>query len=296
VSELHPQARRLLAAVAAGGGLPESVEAARRQALADLPLAGDPVAVAEVADADARGVPVRVYRPAGAPALAIVFLHGGGWVTGCRALADPQCRALAAACDAVVVSVEYRLAPEHPYPAGLEDCLAVVGWASELGLARVAVAGDSAGGNLATATCLLARDRGGPAIAAQVLIYPVTDRLAATASWDRYGEGFWLDRAEMEWYWAHYLRRPSDADDRYVSVLRCPDLAGLPPALVYTAGCDPLRDEGEAYAARLVCAGVPTYARRFEGHVHGFFSCAGVLDAAAELVADVARWLPAAAQ
>jgi acetyl esterase len=305
VSELHPQARQLLAAVATRAAAPITeldVETARRQALADLPLAGESVAVDDVEDVQVDALRLRIYRPPPRPRTALVFLHGGGWVTGGLDLADPQCRALASACRAVVVSVDYRLAPEHPYPAGLEDAWRAVRWtldhAAELGVDadRVAIGGDSAGGNLAAAACLLARDHGTPRIAAQVLIYPVTDRACATPSWRRYGNGFWLDRAEMEWYWARYLRHPDDAAAPYVSVLRCADLTGLPPALVYTAGCDPLRDEGEAYAARLVAAGVPTYARRFPGQLHGFFSCAAVVDAAAELAADVGAWLPAAAQ
>lgn len=303
MTELHPQARALLEAVAARDEPPIEglgVEEARRRALADLALAGKPVPVARVRDVDADDVPLRTYTPPGSPPFpGIAFIHGGGWVTGSRDLADPQCRALARACQAVVLSIEYRLAPEHPYPAGLRDCHSAMTWAvahaDELGLepSRLVVAGDSAGGNLATASCLLARDSGGPSIAGQLLIYPVVDRSADTRSWEAFGRDHWLTRSEMEWYWEQYLHRASDAQEPHVSVLRCADLTGLPPALVYTAGCDPLRDEGEAYASRLVAAGVPTYGRRFTGQLHGFFSCASVVDAASELVRDASIWLTA---
>jgi acetyl esterase len=292
---LHPQAAALLRRVEAQDARPVAeltVDEARRQAFDELQFAPPPVEMAAVESLEVEGVPVRLYTPLGAGTdVRIVFLHGGGWVVGDLELADASCRALADATGALVASVEYRLAPEHPFPAGLEDCYAVT-----CSLARdgaVVVAGDSAGGNLAAAACLLARDRGGPAIAGQLLIYPATDYKARTPSALQFAEGHWLTLAEMDWYWDRYGDPEQLARSPYASLLRAPNLAALPPAMVCTAGCDLLRDEAEAFAARLLTAGVPTYARRFPGQLHGFFSCGDVIDAAQHLVHDAAVWLRA---
>jgi acetyl esterase len=292
---LHPQAAALLRRVQAQDTRPVAgltVEEARRQALDELRYAPAPAEMTAVEALDIAGVPVRLYTPIGErTGLRIVFFHGGGWVVGGLELADAACRALADATSSLVASVAYRLAPEHPFPAGLEDCYAVT-----CGLARdapVVVAGDSAGGNLAAAVCLLARDRGGPALAGQLLIYPATEYKARTPSALEFAEGHWLTLAEMDWYWDHYGDARQLARSPYASVLRAPSLADLPPAMMCTAGCDLLRDEAEAFAARLVTAGVPTYARRFPGQLHGFLSCGGVIDAAQHLVHDAAAWLRA---
>ncbi len=228
-------------------------------------------------------VPVRVFTPgkgASAKLPVLIYLHGGGWVMGGHTDPDIQstCAFLADAAGCVVVSVGYRLAPESRFPAPVEDSYSVLKWlsegASELGVdsGRIAVAGDSAGGNIAAALCLMARDRGGPRIVAQVLVYPVTDDSFETESYRACGEGYELATEEMQWFWGKYLARPEDGGHPYASILRAPDLTRLPPALVLTAEFDPLRDEGEAYAARLLEAGVPARLVRYDGAIHGFFT------------------------
>jgi len=251
--------------------------------------------VASVEDLEVPGpagnVPVRVYRPDGAsePAPVVVYFHGGGWVLGSIATHDGSCRALANRTGAVVASVGYRLAPEHPYPAALDDCFAATCWvaahADDLGVdpGRLAVAGDSAGGNLAAAVCLAARDRGGPTIAFQTLVYPVTDlepdrwpSMAANA------DGPLLTRAAMDWFIGHYAGDPPPLDDALAAPIRAADLSGLPPAHVSTAGHDPLQDEGAAYAEALAAAGVPVAHDDFPTLIHGFVGFADVVPAAGE--------------
>ena len=251
--------------------------------------------VASVEDLEVPGpagnVPVRVYRPDGTtePAPVVVYFHGGGWVLGSIATHDGSCRALANRTGAVVASVGYRLAPEHPYPAALDDCFAVTCWvaahADDLGVdpGRLAVAGDSAGGNLAAAVCLAARDRGGPTIAFQTLVYPVTDlepdrwpSMAANA------DGPLLTRAAMDWFIGHYAGDPPPLDDALAAPIRAADLSGLPPAHVSTAGHDPLQDEGAAYAEALAAAGVPVAHDDFPTLIHGFVGFADVVPAAGE--------------
>jgi acetyl esterase len=243
-------------------------------------------------------LPVRVYTPEGEPPFPIVvFFHGGGWVVGTLDTYDPLCRALAAAVPAVVVSADYRLAPEHRWPAAVEDAYAATLWASRnaavLGGAqhRLAVAGDSAGGNLAAVVALGARDRGGPQVAFQLLVYPVLDAAADTASYREHAEGFYLTAAGMRWYWDHYLG-PADGAAPDASPLRAAFLGGLPPALVIGAEHDILRDEGEAYVARLRDAGVAATASRYPGVVHGFFrwrAVTPVADAALQEAASALR-------
>jgi acetyl esterase len=258
--------------------------------------------VARVRDRGIEGpgghVPVRIYEPAGAgtgPQPAVVYFHGGGWVIGSIDSHDPLCRALANAAGAVVVSVDYRLAPEHTFPAAAEDAYAATAWVAEragdLGVdpGRIAVAGDSAGGNLAAVACLLARDRDGPAIAYQVPIYPVTDH---TLAYDSYPENEeWGPTSEaMGWFWDHYLAHEVDAYNPYASPLWARSLSDLPPATVVTAGFDTLRDEGIDYADRLEGAGVDTTLRHYEGMTHGFMNIIAEPDLprAREAVADVA--------
>jgi acetyl esterase len=235
-------------------------------------------------------IPVRVYRPAGAATAAaaddrlpgvLVYFHGGGWSIGSIDTHDPVCRALANGSGAVVVSVEYRLAPEHPFPAGYDDALAAVRWVAangdELGVdaGRLAVGGDSAGGNLAAVAAQQLRD-GGPAIAFQLLVYPAVDMTLSYPSIDENGEGKMLTKETMLWFRANYIGPPGTADERdpRVSPLHAPAeaLAGLPPALVITAEYDPLRDEGDAYAEALRAAGVDVTHTSVDGVIHGFFS------------------------
>ena len=277
-----------------------------RQFLAEhpMPRPEEPTPVGSVTDRTIPGpageIPVRVYRPegGGTPPI-VVYFHGGGWTIGNLDSHDENCRAMTANAGVVTVSVDYRLAPEHRYPAAADDAYAAAGWAAEhaadLGgdASRLVVAGDSAGGNLAAVTALRARDSGGPAITHQVLIYPVTDVGQDTESYHENATGFFLSAAHMRWYWGCYLGR-RDGTGPYASPLRAINLGGLPPATVLTADCDPLRDEGNAYAERLRAAGVPVTARCYAGMFHGFYGMAGLLDgatAAQQEVADVLRGL-----
>jgi len=239
-------------------------------------------------------IPLRVYRPVGVPdatALpAYVYFHGGGWVIGDLDTHDVICRQLTAASGASVVSVDYRMAPEHKFPTAVDDAWAATRWivahAGELGLdaSRLAVGGDSAGGNLAAVVALMARDAGGPAIRLQVLIYPVTDVMRETRTYADFADGYMLTRDSMRWFIAHYLRSKDDASDWRVSPLRATSLAGLPPALIITAGFDPLRDEGEQYANRLRDAGVMVDYACYGGMVHGFLGMGKLLDTAMRAV------------
>jgi acetyl esterase len=246
----------------------------------------------------AGGIPVRVYRPSEESDLPVlVYLHGGGWAICSIETHDVTCRELANGAGCVVVSVEYRLAPEHRFPAAVEDCYAALGWvaghAASLGgdPARLAVGGDSAGGNLAAVVALLARERGGPRLCHQLLVYPITDHAFDTTSYRENAEGPLLTRETMRGFWGLYLAREEDGRNPLASPLRAPDLAGLPSAHVITAEYDPLRDEGEAYAKRLAAAGVPVVQRRYDGMIHGFFGFTAQIDRAGEAVADAAREL-----
>jgi acetyl esterase len=234
-------------------------------------------------------VVVRRYQPTPhAPRARIVYLHGGGWVFGTLDAFDPVCRQLAVAADAEVVSIDYRLAPEHPFPGPLNDAYAAL---SAIAAADptmpLAVMGDSAGGNLAAACALRAR-KGGPRIDLQVLLYPITDHDFERPSYRAYGDGgFLLSRTDMKWYWRHYAAEPSQRSDPLASPLRAADLAGLPPAMIIVAGCDPLLDEGLAYAQALEAAGVAVNLQVFADMTHGFFTMVGLLgpaDAASRAV------------
>jgi acetyl esterase len=253
-------------------------EQARRGTVA---TSGRLLPMASVEDLELPGpggpIPMRFYTPVGAkePMPLLVYYHGGGWVIGDLDTHDRVCRFLAANAGVLVLSVGYRLAPEHPFPAAVEDAAAAFAWASEqaVGLGadarRIAVGGDSAGGNLAAVVSVLARDAGGPDPAMQLLIYPITDADENRPSRQLFAEGFLLTKADMDWFEAHYLPHGEGEDPR-VSVLRTDDLSGLPPAYVATAGFDPLRDEGEAYAARLREAGGRVALRRHAGLTHTF--------------------------
>jgi acetyl esterase len=248
-------------------------------------------------------LPVRVYVPYGAPETArptLVWLHGGGFVIGDLDTAECAATALAAASGAMVVSVDYRLAPEHRFPAAAEDCYAALRWvaaAESLGVdpGRLAIGGDSAGGNLAAATALMARDRGGPSLVLQVLVVPCLDARMESPSVAANGTGLFLQASTMRWFWDCYLGRDADGDNPYAAPARAGDLRGLPPALVITAEYDPLRDEGEAYAAALSAAGVACESRRFAGQVHTFFARPNVFGPeGAEAVATAGAALRAA--
>jgi acetyl esterase len=225
-------------------------------------------------------IPARLYVPGGlapgAPMPLTIFFHGGGWVIGDLDTHDGVCRFLAGAAGTAVLAIDYRLAPEHPFPAAVEDAWSAFAWvvanAAELGIdpARVGVAGDSAGANLSAVVCLLARAGGGAMPAMQLLIYPPTDAAADLPSRRLFEEGFLLTKADMDTFQAHYLPPGTDAADPRASILLAPDLTGLPPAYVATAGFDPLRDEAEAYALRMREAGVQVALRRHPGLIHSF--------------------------
>jgi acetyl esterase len=275
-------------------GTPAQARAGFRFMTVDL---RDPAKLAQVGAIEDRIVPgadgdiaARVYRPATeGPHPTIVFLHGGGFVIGDLDTHDDHARLLCRDVDAVVFSVDYRLAPETPFPGGFQDCLAATLWAvehaAELGgdAGRVAVAGDSAGGNLSAAVSLAARDQG-VRLAAQLLLYPSVDFVEGDDYPSRVDNavGYFLTAEDMAWFRSHYMQDPTRNSDPYASVLRAPDLTGLPPAIVATAEYDPLRDEGEAYAAALEKAGVPVTLHRFDGLIHGFFGLPHVSPACAE--------------
>ena len=290
---LHPQVRAFLDEInATPGPAPAdmTVEMVRAGATALQTPPDEPVgAVLDFEMPGGAGQPLRAraYTPrdAGAgPLPLLLFLHGGGWVTGDLDSHDAVSRALANASGCKVVAIAYRLAPEHKFPAALLDAYAALRWlaehAAELGVdpRRIAISGDSAGGNLAAAVSLMARDRGGPALAFQVLVYPVAQHAFDSPSYLEYADGHLLTREGMRWYWNHYLPDTAAGLDPLASPLLAPDLRGLPPALVITAECDPLCDESEAYAKRLAQAGVAVEYKRYDGMIHAFFSLGHVLD------------------
>jgi acetyl esterase len=281
-----------------------SVREARAELDGVLPLLGGrPAPVGEIVDRTIAGpagrMRIRLYRPAGTVARllpAILYFHGGGWVIGSLEGYDLVCRYLSARSGCAVIAVDYRLAPEHKFPAAVDDAVAAFRWlaaeATTIGIdpARIVVAGDSAGATLATVISRLLRGEPRPPCL-QWLIYPATDLSCSSASYTSCGEGFLLTRADMEWARGHYLNDPGEIDDPRASPLKAPDLEDLPPALVYTAGFDPLRDEGQAYAARLSAAGVKTIHREFDSLIHGFAGMRGVLQAAARAMDDMVAGL-----
>ncbi|WP_433227984.1 alpha/beta hydrolase [Micromonospora sp. CA-248260] len=324
---LDPQVVAYRAARAAAGTPPLYTQTLAEARAADLAAiragGGDVEPVHEVRDTTVPGpagdLRVRVHRPAGdGPLPTLVYFFGGGWTLGSVETADGICRRLANATPCQVVTVGYRLAPEHPFPAAVLDCHAATRWlaehAADLGVdpERLVVGGDSAGGNLAAAVTLLARAEGGPRLAGQLLVYPNTDQRAdrprpgrgtdpatavdpATAADPRAAadeqDPLLFNRHSVDWYRGHYLADPADAADPLASPLLADDLSGLPPALVVTAEHDPLCDEGERYAQRLREAGVPVRATRYSGMIHGFFAMPGVFDAGRRAQDEAAAFL-----
>ena len=254
-----------------------------------------------VARPDGTSLFVRIYTPRGqGPFGACLYFHGGGWVLNSVDTHDDLVRRLAVAADCIFVSVEYRLAPEHKYPAAVEDAYTalvdVCDNAASMNIdpARIAVSGDSAGGNLAAAVCLMTKDRGGPPIAFQALIYPITDCDFDRPSYLRNHDGYFLTRREMQWFWNHYVSTVEQMREPYASPLLAPSLSGLPPALILTAEYDPLCDEGEAYAAALERAGVPVTLRRYDGMIHSFVRRVDQFDAAHAAIQEIGRHVHAA--
>ena len=304
---MHPQARAFLDGPVRAQRFPPSEELQDPERLhgylnsirGHVELPESPIPVSQVDQETAFTVPVRVYH-GDAPSAVIVYMHGGGWVAGDLNTHDAVCRYLARHTPAVVVNVDYRLAPETPYPGPLDDTFSALCWSAERAAdwgvtsGRLVVAGSSSGGNLAAAAALHARDTGWPALAGQILIYPVTDHVTDTESYRLFGDGdYYLSAVQMDWYWQQYVPDPACRTDPYASPLRAGDLTGLPPAFVLTAEFDPLRDDGELYAARLQKAGVPVELVRYPGQIHGFVALVGVFDDAEKALAMIARAVPA---
>ncbi len=296
--QLDPQARAVLERIARANlpPYPELGPAGARELYRETRgrLGAAPPEVAHVADLRVPGpagaLPIRLYRPLGARAEdrhpALVYFHGGGWTFGDLDTHDVVCRELANLARCAVASVDYRLAPEHKFPAAVEDAIAATRWIAQQAEAlaldprRIAVGGDSAGGNLAAVVALASRDAGAPRLAMQVLIYPATDMAADAPSHAEFAEGYVLTREAILWSRENYLGSSDDVADWRASPLRAPDHSGLAPAYIVTCGFDPLRDEGRAYAERLRAAGVPVTYECFEGMVHGFVTMGGVIAAA----------------
>ncbi len=307
---INPDAGKVVELIKASGRPPYPtvghIEARRLYTASRAILQHDPAPVAETRDLTAEGpagpIPLRLYRGTGTEAgkalPTVIYYHGGGWVLGDIASHDGVCRDIANAAKCAVISVDYRLAPEHKFPAAADDSIAAADWivrnAARLGVdtSRLAVAGDSAGGNLSAVVALHMRDNGGPKLKLQALIYPSADMTTVYPSYETHAEQLPLTRVTMDWFIDLYLnKRDVDANDWRASPLRAKSLAGVAPAFVITAGLDPLRDEGEAFAARLKESGVPVTTKRFEGQIHGFISMGKIIQDAHVAVQDVAAEL-----
>ncbi len=283
LNEMSPEeAREALAATVESGGEPEPVGSVTNRSIPG-PL-GD--------------IPIRGYTPEGTgPFPALVYFHGGGWVAGDLEMVESTCTRLTNRARAMVVSVDYRLAPEHKFPAPATDCHAATQWvsdhAAELDVdpQRIAVGGDSAGGNLAAAVAVMARDNGTPEVAFQILFYPVTNMDYETRSYRENGAGYFLTTDMMRWFWGHYLESEDVGRDMRASPLLVQDASGLPSAFVGTAEFDPLRDEGEAYAELLREAGSDVTLKRYDGQIHGFVTRCGIMDAGKRAIEDAAAQL-----
>lgn len=303
---LHPQAAAFLEQLARQktpslDTLP--VDLTRRALVLGSAACPNPPSLARVENlqiprSDGTELPIRVYVPQGTEPFGVcLYFHGGGWVLNSIDTHDDLVRRLCAASGCVFVNVEYRLAPEDPYPAAIEDAYTALKWihdhATEIACDanRIAVSGDSAGGNLAAVVCLMSRDRGGPQISFQALIYPITDCDFERPSYHANGEGYFLTRREMLWFWNHYVSSPEQMREPYASPLLAGSLRNLPPAFILTAEYDPLRDEGEAYANALRAAGIDVTLHRYEGMIHAFMKRVQQFDAAFAAIEEVAEML-----
>jgi acetyl esterase len=304
---LDPQVKAILEEDAARG-LPPYIElepvAARRQMLDLSPPVEPQLAADRIEERLIPGpqsdIPLRLHYPHSDPPYALlVYYHGGGWVIGDLDTHDALCQALAKTSQCLVVAVDYRLAPEHPYPAAIEDAYAATCWAADNAVSlhadpkRLAVIGDSAGGALATVVSMMARDKGGPEISLQVLIYPITDYNFDTPSYSKNAQGYMLSRELMQWFWNHYLEDITVAGHPYVSPLRAQNLDGLPQAMILTAEYDPLCDEGRAYAQKLQANGIDTTYSHYEGMIHGFIRMTTRLDQAKKALEEVSNKIKA---
>lgn len=300
---LHLQAQTLLEQMATLGLPPlETLSPAQARSNSRLrPYAPGPE-VAKVDDHLIWGqegeITARIYTPEGSgPFPILVWFHGGGWVFGDLDRADGTARHLTVAASCVVVSVDYRLAPDTKFPGPAEDCYAATKWVAQNAprfngyASKIAVGGDSAGGNLAAAVSLMAHDRNDLALEFQLLVYPAVDRDFDTESYRSNSDGYSLTKDAMVWFWNHYLRDEADASNPYASPMKYSDLSGLPPALVITAEFDPLCSEGEAYAQRLQAAGVSTEYTCYEGMIHGFFGMSAALDSGKQAIAQAGEAL-----
>jgi acetyl esterase len=309
---LDTEARSLLDWIAAAGRPPlQTLPPADARAFYKQSrgaLHPEPPAVASVEDRDIPGphgpIPIRIYRPQPSDAHeslpVLLYFHGGGFTIGDLDTHDVVCRCLANEAGCAIVSVDYRMGPEHKFPCAVDDCFAATAWVAEharelrIDAARIAVGGDSAGGNLAAVVSIMARDARNPPLAFQLLIYPATNLHHNTASAQELADGYLLTMAVIEYFRGNYLRGEEDRDDWRASPLLAEDLARLPPALIMTAGFDPLKDEGKAYAERLVAAGVPVTHTCYEGTIHGFITMGKVLKAANQAIAEAGAALRAA--
>ncbi|MGP4689411.1 alpha/beta hydrolase [Agrobacterium pusense] len=308
MAERDYQISALLKSMAENGSVPLhelTMKEARASALAIVELSGPADETIDSAAFEASGpagpIAIRRYRHGSSEgkSSALIYFHGGGHCIGSIATHERICQALARICELAVFSVEYRLAPEHPFPAAPEDCFAATRWiaanANELGIdaARIAVGGDSAGGNLATVICQMAKQENGPAIAAQVLIYPntdLTDTVYHSKSIENVDDPL-LSKATIDWFYEHYLTDPDEASNPVASPILSADLSGLPPALILTAGFDPLRDEGAAYAVRLISSGIAVGLIHYPALPHAFIQLIGVIDAAQAALREIASFL-----
>jgi acetyl esterase len=305
---LDPQVKALLDGMAALGAPPIHSLPPEHARLALKMMRAPSVEETPVAKVENRTIPgpageipVRIYTPeGGGPFPTLVFYHGGGWVIGDLDTHDPLCRNLTKGASCLTVSVDYRLAPEAKFPAAVDDSVAALQWvaahASELGGdgARLAIGGDSAGGNLAAVAAQVAKQRGGPALRFQLLIYPPTDFTAQTASSKENADGYFLTYEDMVWFRDHYLNSLDDRVNPLASPMLARDVSGLPPALIITGEFDPLRDEGELYGAKLRAAGVPVTISRYDGMIHGFLSFANAIEGGRRGVDEASAALRAA--
>ena len=304
---LHPQVKKVLEQMAAAGPplhhLPPAE--ARKAIEAMRATAGEPEHVAKVENRTFRGptgnLPVRIYTPDGrGPFPVLVYFHGGGWVVGSIETVDASCRSLANLAGCIIVSADYRLAPEHKFPAAADDCYAATRWAAlhaasyHGDAARMAVGGESAGANLAAVVALMAQERGSTPLVLQLLLYPVLDYSFDRPSHKENGEGYFLTTDMMRWFWRQYLNSDADGESHLASPVRAKYLQGVAPAAIFTAEFDPLRDEGAAYAAKLREAGVPVQYQCCEGLIHGFMGTAKVVEPAKQALEDAAAALRAA--